>query len=66
MAAQELSGNLVGLDVNSLASVQDCFSPCRERQLVGAQEPKPVGSPSVALITCCMDGSGNAVNFGNF
>lgn len=52
VAAQELSGNsnLVGLDVNSLASVQDGFSSCREQQLVGAQEPKPVGSPSIALV----------------
>lgn len=41
--------SFLGLDVNSLASVQDGFSSCREQQLVGAQEPKPVGSPGIAL-----------------
>lgn len=70
VAAQELSGNSssLGLDVNSLASVQDGFSSCREQRLVGAQKPKPVDSPSVALraVTCWVYSSCNTVNFGNF
>lgn len=39
--------------MNSLASVQGSFSSCREQQLVGALEPKPVGLHSGASHAAC-------------